>query len=181
MADLRVPDLNKVIIAGRLTRDPDLRYTGGGRPYCRCGLANTRYYKDKDGNRQEETLFVDLSIWGPHAEFVGERLRKGRPVLAEGKLRSYEFEERDTGQKRTKIEIQADRVTALDWDENYRGGGGGAASGAAAGGAGAAASSRSYDDYGGGPSGPPPERPAPSERPAPRVIEEPIPEDDIPF
>ncbi len=155
MSDLRMPDLNRILIAGRLTRDPDLRYTSSNRPYCRLGLANTRYYKDRDGERREETTFVDVAVWGPQAEWAGERLSKGRPVLVEGSLRSNEWEDKQTGQKRTKVEVNAIRVTPLDWEED-RGGG----------------SSR-----GGGPSRP---QRAESES-GPEHIDEPAPEDDIPF
>ena len=148
MGDLRVPDLNVVHIAGRLTRDPDLKYTSGGSAYCRISVANTRYYKGKDGSRNEDTVFVDVVVWGPSAEFVGEKLRKGRAVLVEGRLTSSSWEDRDTGKKRTKLELNGRRVTPLDWDDDGSQGGG----------------SR------GGQSAP-----------APRPIEEPIPEDDIPF
>jgi single-strand DNA-binding protein len=152
MSDLRVPDLNRVFIAGRLTRDPELKYTRTNRAYCRFSIANTRYYKTKDGERREETVFVSGSVWDRQAEWVGERLRKGRPVLVEGALRSYDVEDRNTGQKTSRLEIQAQRITPLDWDDDGKGGGGGGARPQSA----AAA-------------------------PEPRIIDEPIPEDDIPF
>lgn len=163
MGDLRVPDLNVVHIAGRLTRDPELKYTSGNRAYVRFGLANTRYYRTKDGERREDTTFVNGSAWDKQAEWIGERLKKGRPILVEGTLRSYDFEDSATGQKVTKLEISARRVTPLDWDDDGSQRGGGSASG----GGGAEAS-----------------RPQQYERPAtpkPREIEEPLPEDDIPF
>lgn len=146
MADLRMPDLNKVFMAGRLTRDPELKYIQSGTALCKLGLANSRKYKAKDGSQREETLFVDVTCWGRTAEFVGENFRKGRPVMVEGRLKSDEWEDKNTGQKRTKIEITADRVQSLDWED--RGGGGGGSRQAAV---------------------------------QPRAIEEPIPEDDIPF
>jgi single-strand DNA-binding protein len=154
MADLRVPDLNKVLIAGRLTADPELRYTGDNRPYCRFRLANTRYYKRKDGSRGEETVFVDVVVWDRQAEFVGERLKKGRPVLVEGRLRFDTWEDKGSGQTRSKVEIYGVRVVPLDWDDDGgpRGGGGGGGS-----------------------------RPSEDSGPQPRPIEEPIPDDDIPF
>lgn len=174
MGDIRVPDLNKVLIAGRLTRDPELKYTAGGRPLCKAGIANTRYYRTQEGERREETTFVDLTIWGKMAEFVGERLKKGRPVLVEGSLRTSEWEDRETGQKRRRTEVNADRVTPLDWDDD-RGGGGGGGGGYGGGSQGGGG----YDRGGGqGASQGPPQG---GGRPAPRVIEEPIPEDDIPF
>lgn len=150
MGDLRLPDLNKVIIAGRLTRDPELRYTSGGLAFCKVSIANTRYFRKKDGTRGEEDMFVDLVVWDKQAEFVGERLRKGRPVLVEGRLKSDSWEDKSTGQKRSKIEIAAQRVVPLDWDAD-----------------GAGASPRPSESR--------------SQEPEPRPIEEPIPEDDIPF
>ncbi len=150
MSDLRVPDLNRVLIAGRLTRDPELKYTGTGRAYCRFSIANTRYFKSKDGERREETTFVNASVWDKQAEWVGERLRKGRPVLVEGGLRSYDIEDKNSGQKVSRLELNAQRVTPLDWDEGP-GGGQRSASGEA----------RTAHE--------------------PRPIEEPLPEDDIPF
>lgn len=143
MSDLRMPDMNLVILAGRLTRDPELKYTPSGQAVCRMGLAVTRFFKGKDGEKREETTFVDVVVWEKSAEYCGQRLRKGRPLLVEGRLRSDSWEDKATGQKRSKLEIVAQRVRELDWEE--RGGGS-----------------------------------APS-RPEPREIEEPIPEDDIPF
>ncbi len=150
MGDLRIPDLNRVIIAGRLTRDPELRYTQGGLAFCRVCIANTRYFRKKDGTRGEEDMFVDFVVWDKQAEYVGERLRKGRPVLVEGRLKSDTWEDKATGQKRSKIEINAQRVVPLDWDADGPG-----------------ASQRPAESR--------------SSEPDPRPIEEPIPEDDIPF
>jgi single-strand DNA-binding protein len=165
MSDLRVPDLNNVVIAGRLTRDPELKYISSGRAVCKVTIANSRFYKDKNGERKEDTSFVDATVWDKMAEFVGERLKKGRPVIVEGRLKSDSWEDKATGQKRTKIEIAAQRISPLDWDENSRGGSGGGG------------------NYGGGGGGYGGEsnRPSSSSAPAPREIEEPIPEDDIPF
>ena len=167
MADLRVPDLNKVIIAGRLTRDPELKYVGSGRAVCRVSIANSRFYKGKDGERREDTSFIDVTLWDKQAEWVGEKLKKGRPVLVEGRLKSDSWEDKASGQKRTKIEISGQRLTPLDWDDDGRGGSGGGGGNYGGGGGGG--------NYGGG------GQSASSERPAPRPIEEPIPEDDIPF
>ena len=159
MSDLRVPDLNMVMIAGRLTRDPELKYTAGNRAYCRFGIANTRYYKSRDGEKREETVFASCSVWDKQAEWIGERIKKGRPVLIEGSLNSYDFNDKDTGQKVTRLEIRVRRVTPLDWDENYGGGG----------------------QQGGGGYQQPAQQAPQQAAPAPRPIEEPIPEDDIPF
>ncbi len=155
MGDLRVPDLNQVLIAGRLTRDPELKYTSGGLAYCKLGVANSRYFKDKSGQRQETTTFVDVTVWGQSAEFVGQRLRKGRAVLVEARLQTSEWEDKQTGQKRSKLELNAQRVSPLEWDDDRAGGAGGGA---------------------------PAPRPARAEyEPTPPPMEEPVPEDDIPF
>ena len=153
MSDLRVPDLNKVTLAGRLTRDPELKYTGSGVAFCKLGLAVSRFYRTKDGERKEETMFINVSVWDKAAEYIGERVRKGRPLLVEGRLVSNEGEDKATGQKRSTIEVRAERVQQLDWDEGQGGGGGRPAGGGA----------------------------SSSSRPQPRVIEEPIPDDDVPF
>lgn len=145
MSDLRMPDVNKVLLAGRLTRDPELRYLPSGVPVCKMGLAVSRNFRTKEGERREETMFINVTAWRATAEYCGQRLKKGRPLLVEGRLRSDEWEDKTTGQKRTSIEVQAERVQQLDWDSQDGGGGG---------------SSKPVE---------------------PRVIEEPVPEDDIPF
>jgi len=121
MSDLRMPNINTVILAGRLTRDPELRYTPAGTAVCRLGLAATRYFKGRDGEKKEETLFVDVTVWEKTAEYCGQRLKQGRPVVVEGQLRSNSWEDKATGQKRSKIEIYGVRIQELDWSED-RGG-----------------------------------------------------------
>ncbi|MFP4501997.1 MAG: single-stranded DNA-binding protein [Candidatus Hydrogenedentota bacterium] len=166
MADLRLPDLNKVLIAGRLTGDPELRYSSNNLAVCRLRIANTRYFKRKDGSRGEDTTFIDAVVFDRQAEFVGDRLKKGRPVLIEGRLNENNWEDKNTGQKRSKIEINAQRVTPLDWDDDRSGGGGG--------GGGARGDYRQEQ---------PQPQPQSQQQPQPRPIEEPMPEaeDDIPF
>lgn len=170
MSDLRMPDLNKVIVAGRITRDPELKYTNSNRAFCRLSVANSRRYRLKEGSDwQEETTFIDVVVWGPQAEYVGQRLGKGRPVLVEGRLRTSEWEDRQTGQKRSKLEVNAERVTPLDWEENKSGGGGGGGGYQSGGGSGGGG-------YQGGGS-----RNAPAPAASRDYDDEPIPEDDIPF
>ena len=115
MSDVRVPDLNQVRVAGRLTRDPELKYTSGGMAYCKLGVANTRYYKDKAGQRAEQATFLDVTLWGQQAEYVGEHVKKGHAVLVEARLVTNEWEDKQTGQKRSKIELNAHRITPLEW------------------------------------------------------------------
>ena len=118
MADVRVPDLNKVIIAGRLTRDPDLRYIPSGKAVCSLSIANSRFYKNAQGERMEETVFVDVTLWDKPGEWIAENVSKGRPVLIEGNLKSDSWEDKTTGAKRSKLEINAQRVTPLDWGDD---------------------------------------------------------------
>ena len=116
MSDLRMPSTNLVVISGRLTRDPDLKFISSGKAVCQLSLANTRYYKDKSGERKEDTSFVDVTCWDKTAEWVGESLKKGRPVMVEGRLKSESWEDKTSGQKRSKLAIQATSVVPLDWD-----------------------------------------------------------------
>ena len=117
MSDVRVPDLNTIVIAGRLTRDPELKYISSGKAVCTIDIANSRYYKDKNGEKQEETMFIQATLWDKPAEWIGESLKKGRPVIIEGRLKSDSWEDKDSGKKRSKIFINASRVTPLDWEE----------------------------------------------------------------
>lgn len=96
---------------------------------CKLRIANTRYSRNRDGDRQEDTCFIDATIWERQAEFCGERLHKGRPVLIEGRIKQENWEDRTTGQPRSRLVIAAQRVTPLDWDENSRSGGGGSRGG----------------------------------------------------
>lgn len=117
MPDLKMPDLNTVMLAGRLTRDPELKYLSNGTAVCSCALAVSRKYKAKDSkDTREETVFVDFEAWRQVAEWMGDRLHKGDPVLVSGSLKSDQWEDRQTGQKRSRIMVRADRVQALAWD-----------------------------------------------------------------
>ena len=97
---------NKVILMGNLTRDPEVRYTPSGTAVTDIGLAVNRYWFDKQANeRREETTFVDVTLWGRQAEVAGEYLAKGRPVLIEGRLHLDSWDDRETGQKRSKLKV----------------------------------------------------------------------------
>jgi single-strand DNA-binding protein len=122
MPDLRMPDLNKVILAARLTRDPEARMLPNGTALCKLGLAHSRKSRTKEGEQKEETLFINATCWDKTAEYVRDHFKKGRPVLIEGRLKLNEWDDKATGQKRSTIEITAERVLALDWED--RGGSG---------------------------------------------------------
>ncbi|HEY3381399.1 MAG TPA: single-stranded DNA-binding protein [Vicinamibacterales bacterium] len=109
--------VNRVILVGNLGRDAELRYTGGGTPVANFSLATTEVFKDKDGNRREETEWHRVSLMGKQAESVNEYLRKGKQVYVEGRLRTRSWDDKE-GNKRTTTEVIANRVVLL-------GGGGG--------------------------------------------------------
>jgi single-strand DNA-binding protein len=103
--------LNRVFLIGNLTREPELRYTAGGTAVTTLRLGVNRTFTVNEERRQE-TLFIDAVVWARQAETAAEHLRKGSPVLIEGRLQSREWETKD-GQKRTTIEVVADRVQFL--------------------------------------------------------------------
>jgi single-strand DNA-binding protein len=107
-------NLNKVMLIGRLTRDPQLRYIPSGTAVTDLGVAVSRYYKGQDGSRQEETCFVDVTVWGKQAENATEYLSKGSQVFIEGYLRLDSWEDKNTGDKRSKLKVVANNVQYLD-------------------------------------------------------------------
>jgi single-strand DNA-binding protein len=114
--------VNKVFLIGNLTRDPELRYTPNGAAVTDLGLAVNRVYNTKDGDRREETLFIDVTVWNRQAENCCQYLRKGRPVHVEGFLKMDSWDDKATGEKRTKIKVEADRVQFLDSRRDDAGG-----------------------------------------------------------
>lgn len=104
--------LNKVILIGRLSRNPEIRYLPSGMQVTSFTLAVGRNYKDRDGNWQEETYFFDIETFGNLAERLGSSLSKGYQVLVEGSLRQDKWET-SSGEKRSKVKIVADRVSVI--------------------------------------------------------------------
>ena len=105
--------VNSVILAGNLTRDPEVRYTPQGTAVARLGLAINQVYKTKDGERKEEVCFIDVEVWARQAETCGEYLKKGSSILVEGILKLDTWSDKETGQKRSKHKIRARRVQFL--------------------------------------------------------------------
>ena len=105
--------LNKVLLIGNLTRDPDVRMMSNGRPVCNFGLALNRNYKDAEGNKREEVTFVDVECFGPRAEAVGRFFSKGRPIFVEGRLKLDQWESKD-GEKRSAIRVVLDNFEFVD-------------------------------------------------------------------
>jgi single-strand DNA-binding protein len=143
---------NKVIIAGNLTRDPELRYTPKGTAVARITLAvNRTYTSGEGGEKKEEVSFVDVDIWGRQAEVISQYLKKGRPLLVEGRLKQDTWEDKNTKQKQSKLKVVLESFSFLD--SGNRGDGGSA-----------------------------PSRPAPAASPAAESPDsEPPQDDDVPF
>lgn len=156
--------VNKVILVGRLGRDPETRYTGGGQAVANFSVATDESYKDRNGEKQKRTEWHKIVVWGKQAEIAQQYLKKGSLVFIEGRIQSREWQDKE-GQKRTSFEIVASNFRML-------GGRSDAAAAGASGGAGGA--SRSADDFephtGGG------EEPMGGGAPGPEISDE-----DIPF
>ena len=105
--------LNKVLLIGNLTRDPDVRMMSNGRPVCNFGLALNRSYKDAEGNRKDETTFVDVESFGPRAEAIGRFFTKGRAIFIEGRLKLDQWESKE-GEKRSALKVVLDSFEFVD-------------------------------------------------------------------
>jgi single-strand DNA-binding protein len=147
---------NKVILVGNLTRDPELRYTPKGTAVAKIGIAVNRVYTNEAGEKKEEVTFVDVDVWGRTAENVGQYMRKGRPIMIEGRLKLDQWDDKQTGQKKSRLGVVAESVQFL---------------GSPSGGEGAA------------PSAPRAQRPAAPAQPAAEPVEGDAPpeSDDVPF
>jgi single-strand DNA-binding protein len=151
-------NLNKIFLIGRLTRDPELRHLPNGTPKAELRLASSREWKDKNGEKQKETLYVDIVVWSRQAEIAHQYLKKGRQIFVEGRLDYREWEGKD-GTKRSKHEVVADFVQFLDrgdgapgqgGEASYAGAGGGDEGGEFSGGGGGGYGRGNGGGYGGG-------------------------------
>ena len=115
---------NKVILLGNLTRDPETRVTPNGNTICKLGLAVSRSYATKDGERREETTFVDIDAFGRQAEVITKYMRKGRPLMVEGRLKLDQWESND-GQKRSKLGVVLESFQFVGGRDDNSGGAGG--------------------------------------------------------
>lgn len=104
---------NKVILLGNLTRDPEVRYTPKGSAVCDLGLAVNRTYTLDNGEKREEVTFVDVVLWARLAEIAGEYLKKGRPVFIEGRLQLDTWDDKQSGQKRSKLRVIGETMQLL--------------------------------------------------------------------
>src|SRR3989442_208550 len=115
-------NFNKVILAGNLTRDPELRYTPKGTAVTKIGLAVNRTWKNEAGETKEEVTFVDVDAWGRQAEVIAQYMKKGHPLLVEGRLKLDQWEDKTTHQKQSKLKVVLEGFTFID----SKGGDGGA-------------------------------------------------------
>lgn len=122
-----MPNLNRVMLMGNLTRDPELRYTPSNTPVAQVGLAINRRWRNQQTNEwQEETTFVDCEAWGKQAETINQYLRKGRPVYIEGRLKLDQWQDKE-GNNRSKIKVVIESFQFID---SQRSGGQGGSAGA---------------------------------------------------
>lgn len=176
-----MPNLNKVMLMGNLTRDPELRYTPNNTAVVNLGMAINRRWRNQAGEQQEETTFVDCEAWGRTAEVINQYLKKGRPLYVEGRLKLDQWQDKDGG-NRSKLKVVVEEFQFLDSRQGAgdgEGGGGGGFGGGGGGGYGGGGGGRGQRGGGGfsgggqrGGSAPPPQS-------GPQ--HEPIDEDDIPF
>ena len=147
--------VNKVILVGNLGKDPEVRYTSGGQGVANLRIATSRSWTDKQsGQRKEETEWHDVEVWGKQAEQCGEYLAKGRQVYIEGRLKTDKWQDKQSGQERSKVKVVADTVRFL----GGRGAGGPGGPGGPGGGRGSGAPMTDeppggFEDNGGGGSG----------------------------
>ena len=117
-------NLNKVMLIGNLTRDPELRHTPKGTAVTELGLAINRVWFDDNKQKQEETTFVDVTFWGRQAESIQQYLTKGRPIFVEGRLQLDSWDDKETGKKRSKLRVIGESFQFIDSKPGGGGGGG---------------------------------------------------------
>ena len=102
--------LNKVIIVGNLTRDPELAAIPSGQKVCKFSVATNRFWKDKNGGKQESVSYHNIVVWGRQAETSAQYLKKGQQVMVEGRIETRSWDDKTSGEKKYRTEIIADRV-----------------------------------------------------------------------
>ncbi|KAB2639640.1 MAG: single-stranded DNA-binding protein [Verrucomicrobia bacterium] len=118
-------NLNKVMLIGNLTRDPELRYTPKGTAVADITLAINRIWNNEQNVRQEETIFVEVTLWGRQAELAQQYLSKGRLAYIEGRLQMDTWDDKETGKKRSKLKVIGETLQFLPDGKGAGGGGGG--------------------------------------------------------
>ena len=118
-------NLNKVMLIGNVTRDPEIKYTPKGSAVTDLGIAVNRVFTPEGGERREETTYVDVTLWGRQAEIAGEYCKKGRSIYIEGRLQLDSWEDKTSGQKRSKLRVVGENFQLLGPRPGGSGGGGG--------------------------------------------------------
>lgn len=108
-----MPSLNKVLLMGNLTRDPELRVTPKGTPICQFSLAINRQFKMESGETREEVIYVDVEAWGKQGETIAKYVTKGRPLYVEGRLRLDQWEDKNTKEKRSRMKVVLEQFQFL--------------------------------------------------------------------
>jgi single-strand DNA-binding protein len=116
-------NINRVVLTGNLTRDPELRATGGGTPVCSLRIACNTRRKDGSGNWVDKPNYFDVTVWGAQGENCAQYLSKGRPVAIDGRLEWREWDDKETGKKRQAIDVIADSVQFLGSPQGGENGG----------------------------------------------------------
>lgn len=160
-----MPSLNKVLLMGNLTRDPELRVTPKGTSICQFSLAINRQFKMESGESREEVIYVDIEAWGKQGETIAKYCTKGRPLYVEGRLRLDQWEDKNTKEKRSRMKVVLEQFQFLG---EGRGGGGGGGAGAAP---------NEFDQTGGSS----PERHAPPPRGGAKPASQENLDEDVPF
>src|ERR1700756_799222 len=106
-------NLNRVLLIGNLTRDPEIRYTPKGTAVAEIGIAVNRVFSGEDGEKREEVTFVDVTLWSRLAEIAEQYLKKGRPVFIEGRLQLDSWDDKQTGQKRSRLRVVSEGMQLL--------------------------------------------------------------------
>ncbi len=118
--------LNRVILMGNLTRDPELSHTASNAPVCKFGMATNRKWADRDGNKKEEVCYVDVTAWGKMGEVINQYMAKGRGILIEGRLQFSQWTDKE-GKNRSKLDVVAESFSFVgekgDGQGQNRGGG----------------------------------------------------------
>jgi single-strand DNA-binding protein len=116
-------NFNKVILAGNLTRDPEMRYTPKGMAIAKLSLAVNRVWTNEAGEKKEEATFIDLSAFGKQAETLAQYMKKGSPLMVEGRLKLDQWDDKQTGQKRSKLAVVVEGFQFLGSGNRGEGGG----------------------------------------------------------
>src|SRR5258707_713792 len=115
-------NFNKVILVGNITRDPELRYTSKGMAIAKIGMAINRTWKNEAGESKEEVTFVDVDAFGRQAETIAQYLKKGSPLMVEGRLRLDQWDDKQTGQKRSRLGVTLEGFQFLGGGNRGEGG-----------------------------------------------------------